>query len=172
MRMDTLAGSGNDEFYTPINAVLPIVKYIKPGAIIWCPFDTDESNFVKVFRLMGFTVVESHLNNGTDFFNCIVPTCDYVISNPPYSVKGKVLDKLFNLGIPFAMLVGIVGLFESQVRFNMFEEHDFEIMYFDKRISYFKNYDDPKPSISPPFSSVYLCSRILPKQIVFERISK
>lgn len=43
-----------------------------------------------------------------------MPECDYIISNPPYSVKGEVLERLFNIGIPFAMLVGVVGLFESQ----------------------------------------------------------
>lgn len=36
----------------------------------------------------------------------------------------------------------------------MFRDNDFEIMYFDKRISYFQNYDDQKPSLNPPFSSV------------------
>jgi hypothetical protein len=66
----------------------------------------------------------------------------------------------------------VVGLFESQKRFTMFKENDFEIMYFDKRISYFKSYSDQKPSLNPPFSSVYVCKDILPKQIMFERIVK
>lgn len=70
------------------------------------------------------------------------------------------------------MLVGVVGLFESQKRFTMFKENDFEIMYFDKRISYFKNYKEQKTSLNPPFSSVYVCKGILPKQIVFESINK
>ena len=42
----------------------------------------------------------------------------------------------------------------------------------NKRISYFKTYDDEKPSLNPPFSSVYVCRGILPKQIVFEEIDK
>ena len=72
----------------------------------------------------------------------------------------------------FAMLVGVVGLFESQLRFKMFKNNDFEIMYLDKRIAYFKDYSEQKPSLNPPFSSVYLCSDILPKQIIFEEIIK
>ena len=109
---------------------------------------------------------------GIDFFNCEVPKCDYIISNPPYSLKTEVFDRLFSIGKPFAMLVGVVGLFESKKRFSMFRDNDFEIMYFDKRISYFQSYDDQKPSLNPPFSSVYLCSGILPKQIVFEELNK
>ena len=41
-----------------------------------------------------------------------------------------------------------------------------------KRVSYFESYEDLKPKLNPPFSSVYLTSKILPKQIVFEDITK
>jgi hypothetical protein len=51
-----------------------------------------------------------------------------------------VFERLFEIGKPFAMLVGVVGLFESQHRFNLFKNNDFEIMYFNKRVSYFKDY--------------------------------
>jgi hypothetical protein len=94
------------------------------------------------------------------------------VSNPPYSKKAEVFEKLFELNIPFAMLVGVVGLFESQKRFSMFKNNDFEIMYFNKRIAYFRDYQEQKPSLNPPFSSVYICKGMLPKQIVFEEISK
>lgn len=87
-------------------------------------------------------------------------------------MKTEVLQRLFEIGKPFAMLVGVVGLFESQRRFNLFSNNEFEVMYFDKRIAYFKNYIDEKPSLNPPFSSVYLCHKMLPKQIVFETVNK
>ena len=70
------------------------------------------------------------------------------------------------------MLVGIVGLFESKRRFDMFRKNQFEIMYLSKRVSYFESYEDLKPKLNPPFSSVYLTSKILPKQVVFEDITK
>jgi len=172
MKMDKVAGSGNDEFFTPRYAIEPIAKYIKPKSIIWCPFDTDESLFVQTFLRLGHTVFFSHINDGQDFFTTEVPKCDYIISNPPYSLKGEVFERLFEIGKPFAMLVGVVGIFESQKRFNMFKNNDFEIMYMNKRIAYFKDYAEQKPSLNPPFSSVYICSKILPRQIVFEEINK
>lgn len=49
MKMDVVAGSGNDEFYTPHYAIEPIMKYIPKGSKIWCPFDTSESLFVQDF---------------------------------------------------------------------------------------------------------------------------
>ena len=117
-------------------------------------------------------VLPTHIANGEDFFKMEAPECDYIISNPPYSLKGQVFQRLFELGIPFAMLVGVVGLFESQKRFEMFRDNHFEIMYLNRRVAYFKDYKDEKPSLNPPFSSVYLCSNVLPKQIVFEEINK
>ena len=44
MKMDVVAGSGNNEYYTPPYAIKPIIKYLKPHSTIWCPFDTEESN--------------------------------------------------------------------------------------------------------------------------------
>lgn len=115
-------------------------------------------------------MIATHIQNGEDFFEIEVPQCDYIISNPPYSLKGKVFKRLFEIGIPFAMLVGVVGLFESQERFTLFKENEFEIMYFNRRVKYFKDYADAKPALNPPFSSVYVCKGILPQSIVFEEI--
>ncbi len=82
------------------------------------------------------------------------------------------LQRLFQLDKPFAMLVGVVGLFESQERFEMFRDNPFEIMYLNRRVSYFQSYQDPKPSLNPPFSSVYVCHNMLPERMVFEEIEK
>lgn len=172
MKMDKVAGSGNDEFYTPVYAIKPILKYIKCSSTIWCPFDTADSNFVKELVKEGHKVIATHIENGDDFFTIPPVECDYIISNPPYSLKGKVFKRLFEIGKPFAMLVGVVGLFESEERFSMFADNDFEIMYLNKRVSYFKDYAEQKPSLNPPFYSVYVCKDMLPKQIVFERIEK
>lgn len=128
---------------------------------------------MRIFRLFGYRVTATHISGGFDFLQTEPPPCDYIISNPPYSIKGEVLERLFDLGKPFAMLVGAVGLFESQRRFEMFRENDFEIMYFNRRVAYFKSYTDPAHTkTSPPFSSVYVCRGILPKTIVFEEIAK
>ena len=68
MKMDKIANSGNDEFYTPAYAIEPIMKYIKSNSTIWCPFDTEQSLFVKMFREAGHRVVATHLESGYNFF--------------------------------------------------------------------------------------------------------
>ena len=170
MKLDIVCKK-QDEFYTPEYAISPIQKYIEIGKVIWCPFDTEQSHFVKMFSKTN-KVINTHLSTGFDFFSCEVPDCDYIISNPPYSLKGEVFQRLFEIGKPFAMLVGVVGIFESQKRFQMFKNNSFEIMYLNKRISYFESYNDQKPKLNPPFSSVYICKNILPKQMIFEEVNR
>ena len=163
----------NDEYYTPTYAIEPLLKYLPSSSYIWCPFDSNESNFVKLLLKNGHKVLNTHIDGGNDFFKYnIPPDIDYIISNPPYSLKFEVFNRLFSLNIPFAMLVGVVGLFESKKRFTMFKDNNFEVMYFDKRVSYLKSYLDEKPKLNPPFSSVYITMNILPKQIIFETIKK
>ncbi|WP_422404519.1 hypothetical protein [Mammaliicoccus sp. JADD-157] len=178
MKMDQVASSRNDEFYTPRYAIEPIIKYLKQNDFkkIWCPFDTEDSLYVRILRQRGFIVVSTHIESEGDFFTLIesdiVDGVDAIVSNPPYSLKTEVLNELFKSGKPFAMLLGVVGLFESQKRFEMFRDNRFEIMYLNRRVDYFKDYAEQKPSKNPPFSSVYVTSNILPRQIVFEEIDK
>lgn len=92
----------NDEYSTPAYAVYPIAKRLRPNTIVWCPFDMKESQFVKVLSESGFEVIYGHIDTGQDFFQVDVPKCDYVISNPPYSKKSAVINRLYEIGIPFS----------------------------------------------------------------------
>lgn len=172
MRMDKLAGSGNDEFYTPRYAVLPILEYIPRGSVVWCPFDDGRSEFVKTLKKSGYEVVNSHINDGKDFFEYEPDFYDVIVSNPPYSLKNEVFTKLYELGKPFAMLVGVVGIFESKVRTQLWRNNPVEVLYLTTRVNYFKSYDDEKTTTSPPFQSAYVCSKILPKEILFADLDK
>ena len=110
----------NDEYYTPEYAVIPIIKHLKPNSTIWCPFDEDNSNFVKVFKENGFNVINGHIFTGQDFFKVDVPKCDYIISNPPYSKKTEVFKRLYETEIPFAMLINFQGIFDKKNVLNYF----------------------------------------------------
>ena len=79
----------NDEYLTPPYAVYPIMKRLRANTTVWCPFDMENSQFVKILSEHGFSVIYSHIKTGQDFFLMEVPECDYIISNPPYSQKGN-----------------------------------------------------------------------------------
>jgi len=165
--------SSNDEYYTPVNAITPIIKYLKPNSNILCPFDTINSNYVKVLTEHGFNVIHSHIEQ-KDFFDYSkedLNNIDYIISNPPYSIKTEVFEHLFKLNKPFAMLVGVNGIFEAS-RYSLFANNKTEVLIFDKRVKYFKEFGNEKSSsmCSPPFSSWYICSNVLPEKLVFEKL--
>ena len=58
----------SDEQYTPAYAVAPIIKYIPGNKIVWCPFDTEHSEYVLALKAAGIRVVHSHILTGEDFF--------------------------------------------------------------------------------------------------------
>ena len=157
-----------DEWYTPEDAIYPILKYIKPNSKIWCPFDTTDSHYYKILLETGHKVVCTSLLNGQDFFLIDNVECDYIISNPPFSLRQKILKRLFEIGKPFMMLMNTNGLFDSKTRWNLFKRNNFTLIYLEGRIQYMEKYDGVK-CLSPPFQSAYVCSKISGKQILFEK---
>lgn len=157
-----LYGNPTDEKYTPGYGVLPIIKYIPEGKIVWCPFDTKHSEFVQKFKDAGFHVVYSHIYNGQDFFNYEPSQWDILVSNPPFSRKVEVFERCLKLGKPFALLMSNYWL-NNVAPCRLFQNTDLELLMFDKRIQFGKGKN-------VPFNSSYFCHKILPKQIIFEQI--
>ena len=159
----------NDEYYTPAYAVYPIAKYLKEGSTVWCPFDTIESEFVQVLTDLGFKVEFGHIETGEDFFKVNPPYCDYIISNPPYSLKSEVFKRLIEIGKPYAMLINFQGIFDHKERFKMFKNNRTEMLWLSPRVNYIK-LDGGKNGV--PFQSGYLCSGIFKDQLNFESLNK
>lgn len=154
----------NDELYTPSILVYPIIKYIKPNNIIWCPFDTEESEFVLILKENGFKVIYSHIWNNKNFFNYLPENYDCIISNPPFSLKLKVLERLYELNKPFAILMGLPILNYQEIgNFFYIQNSDLQLLIFNKKVSF-----DGKTS---SFNNSYFCRNFLPKDIIFETLS-
>lgn len=158
-----------DEWYTPESAVLSIVDELPKGVVVWCPFDKKESNFVKILLQCGYKVEYSHIENkGEDFFNYEPLQWDIIVSNPPYSIRNKILERIFSFKKPFALLMNTNGLFDSKIRWDMFSKNDFSLFYLKGRVNYMKEYKKVEKS-SPPFQSAYITSGIFDEKIVFEK---
>jgi hypothetical protein len=157
-----------DEWFTPESAVMSILKHIPVGKIIWCPFDKEESNFVKVLRESGYIVECSHIDNeDEDFFSYEPFEWDIIVSNPPYSIRNDILKRAFSFRKPFALLMNTNGLFDSQIRWDLFSKNDFSLFYLKGRVNYMKEYGKVEKS-SPPFQSAYITSKLFNSKIVFE----
>lgn len=156
----------NNEYYTPDFAVIPLLEFLEPykNKIIWCPFDTDASEFVKVFTKNGYNVVYSHVDTGQDFFNYTPDKFDLCISNPPFQDKKRTFKRLLSFKKPFAMLMTLTWLNDATPK-RLFKNHDLQLLMFEERIKY-KNAIEDKIN----FSSAYYCYNFLPKQIIMRSL--
>ena len=157
----------SDETYTPSYAVKPILKYISKNSIVWCPFDTEESEYVKLFQENGNKVLFSHIDEGKNFFFYEPEEYDCIVSNPPFSLKDEVLKRLYELDKPYALLLPIPSL-QGQKRFPYIK--DCEALIFDKRINYYKDYKTKEIQKGVSFGSFYLCRKMLPEKLIFEEL--
>lgn len=151
-----------DEFYTPQEAVDMIVPYIQdsPYRKIWCPFDTDESLFSKTFKQLGFDVVNGHIETGDDFFDYQEPQGEIVVSNPPFSKRDLIFEKLFEWNLPFALVMNFNGLFDSKRRHELFKQHEPQVIIPRGRMAFIHGSDLMQYN-RPNFQSVYICHKLL-----------
>lgn len=153
----------NDECYTPRYGVIPIIKYIPKNSVIWCPFDTKQSEFVKVLKENGFKVINSHIENGEDFYTFEPEVWDIIVSNPPFTNKRKIFERCLSFNKPFALLMSNTWLNDSAPK-QLFKDKDLQLLMFEQRIQ-FNNLK------KITFSSSYYCWNLLPKQIIMERLN-
>ena len=161
--------SKSDEYYTPTYAVEIILPYLKAKRFkyIWCPFDKENSEFVKILRKNGFAVHHGHIETGQYFFEYEIQPfeADCIVSNPPFSKRNAIFKRLFEIGLPFAMIMNLNGLFDSKARYELFKNNNFELLIPKGRMNFFD--ESMISQNNPNFQSVYVCSGILNKQIEF-----
>ncbi len=151
-----------DEYYTPSILVKPIIKYLRPNATIWCPFDTENSEFVILLKEAGHKVIYSHIWYGQDFFEFEPEEdYDYIISNPPFTRKLDVLKRLYEIGKPFAMVMGLPILNYQEIG-EFFLDKELQLLIVDKKVSFDGN--------TASFNNSYFCYKMLPKDIIFEHL--
>ena len=86
-----------DEYMTPRSVLESLVPYI-PGGVIWEPFYGDGRSGTYL-RELGFEVI----HEDRDFFT--YDAGDIIVSNPPFSKTKRILERLFELGKPFMLLM-------------------------------------------------------------------
>lgn len=163
----TYSVGGNDECYTPDYGVTPILKYIPKGATVWCPFDTEESEFVKQISKQN-EIIHSHIFSGQDFFEYEPDHWDVIVSNPPFTNKRKYFERALEFEKPFALIMTNTWLNDSAPK-QLFEEKDLQLLMFDKRMKFIS--PDGRDNNKITFSSSYYCWNFLPKQIIMERLT-
>jgi len=125
-----------DECQTPGYALDPLIDFL-PFRKSFIDPAMGEGLLLKSLSNRGFTVLGYDIKDGDDFLT--FDNDDFVysvlITNPPFSLKYAFLDKCYELGIPFALLMPVetIGAKTAQ---DMFSKHGIEIVWFDKRINF------------------------------------
>ena len=164
---DILFSKGkNDECMTLPYAVKPIIKYIPKNAVVWCPFDTEDSEFVKQISKTN-KVIRSHITDGKDFY-AYEPKehWDCIVSNPPFTAKKNIFERALSFGKPFALIMSNTWLNDSAPKI-LFKDKDLQLLMFEQRMKFLNN---GKIDNKITFSSSYYCYKFLPKQIIMEKL--
>lgn len=159
----------NIEAYTPKYAVDIIVPYLPKDKIIWAPFSKDEHNFANYLRKQGFNVINTHLEGGADFLTYKPKfKFDIILDNPPFKNKTKFVAKAIEYGKPFAFFLPLNAFGDNGIP-KLFMKNNLEpqMLIPDQRTE-FENQDNRGIS----FKTVYICNKILPKQIIFVELNK
>lgn len=158
----------SDEVYTPDYAITPLLKHI-PNYVqkIWCPFDENDSEYVRILTEKGYDVIATHINNGENFFEYEPQEYDCIISNPPFSIKDDILKRLDEIGKPYAILLPLPTL-QGQKRFEYLK--NCQALIFNKRINFFKNKETKEIQKGVAFASIYICKNFLERDLIFEEL--
>jgi len=145
----------SDDFQTPKEALQPLIPFLKKDWVIWeCAEgkgNLSEELFSKGFSVVGSDVLtnkypaitnysEVHQvpyvrNWNKDFLKWKPEHFDCIITNPPFSLKQEFLERCYELGKPFALLLPLTT-FETEKRQNLFKKHGVQVIFFDKRINF------------------------------------
>ena len=163
---------GGDEQYTPkygVEVLIPHIQHLK-DKVIWCPFDREDSQFVKVLKENGFNVIYSHIEYGQDFLNYQPENWDILISNPPYTDKRVYWERALDLKKPFALLLPLNILSDSVINTTMRErerEREFQLLIPSRRMRFY-NRRTGETGNQPTFKASYFGVNIFKQQIILQ----
>lgn len=124
----------SDEYYTDLETVKLCINQlnIEKGKTVLCPFDSDKSLFVQELKKTNKVLygMRDFLEEG------IYYECDYIITNPPFSIKDKVIEKSIEYNKPTLLILPIDTL-GGVKRHKLYTKTKLKIYVPTKRINYY-----------------------------------
>ena len=176
-----------DDFQTPSEALEPLLSYLKKDCIIWeCA--AGRGNLSKRLFKLGFNVVASDIlqldfpnqtttkNNSykqysqKNFLYWEPKKFDCIITNPPFSLKQQFLERCYQLGKPFALLLPLTT-FETYKRQRLFKKYGLQIIFFDRRVKFETPSGKKEKDSIPWFQVAWFTNGLnLPKELNFVKL--
>lgn len=130
----TLMGSGrSDNFQTPQWPVDLLLSSLpeKLNGVVWEPA-CGLGRIVSYIERHGIPCLGTDILTGTNFLTSTPPDFDYIITNPPFTIKDEFLKRCFELGKPFALLLPLTAL-EGLKRQKMYREYGVQVLVLPRR---------------------------------------
>jgi hypothetical protein len=155
---ETKIFSKNDDYMTPKYAWENIQQFIPKDKVIWEPFYGDGKSGEDL-QSLGFQVIHEPV----DFFENDLG--DIIISNPPFTLKKQIFERLIELDKPFIMICPQSLIFTQYMR-KCFQDKILQIIIPRRRIQFIKNGNELQNKCN--FDCFYYCYKMnLPQDIVF-----
>lgn len=120
-----VGNNGNDKIYTPDDLALAIVKYFKPSSAFEpCK---GERAFCKAFERVRIDYDYSEIDEGKDFFSVPEVNQDWIITNPPFSLISKFLEKSYQLGVDNIVFLCTVNAFWMNGKLETMKKYGYSI---------------------------------------------
>ena len=141
-----------DEWYTDEETVKKCFELLnaQQGSKVLLPFDTEKSAFVRIASELGLIPIYGI----TDFINGDQYECDYICTNPPFSIKNQVIQRCLEYGKK-SVLVMPLDVIGGLARRKLYQKYELPKVWLPAaRISYFDKDWIKRPSSN--FHSVIL----------------
>lgn len=146
-----------DEYYTKREDAEIIADHLlKIPLKVWCPFNDVNSVWGDVLKARGFDVVATD----TDFFTTDPPEgVQCIISNPPFSLKKQIMDRIKGLNLRFCLILPFQWLNDGLPL-----EYGRQLMLFRKRM----HFVTPSGEANKPRANCFVLSDgLLRENIIF-----
>ena len=142
-----------DEYYTLRADAEIIADNLLPIPLkVWCPFNDTNSVWREVLEERGFEVVTTE----GDFFETAAPDgVQAIISNPPFTLKKAILDRIKALNIRFCLILPFQWLNDGVPM-----EYGYQLMLFRQRMFF----NTPQGIKNKPRANCFVLSDGLLKQ--------
>ena len=151
----------SDEWHTTADVVNKIIELLMPKGVICCPFDTVSSQFVQQGANYGKLLfgMRDWLNVDYEY--------DYLMTNPPFSMKNQVIERVLKNGKPSALILPLDSL-GGVKRHRLFSEYSYPAVYVPmRRLSYYDEKGNRRTNAN--FHSIIALFNTNHKGLMFEK---
>lgn len=154
----------SDLFQTDPAALFPLLPYLEPFKRIWEPA-AGMGMLASYLKLEGHEVTLTDIDRGFDFLEIEPRECDAIVTNPPYSIKDAWIDRCYDIGKPFALLMPYTAL-EGHRRQALFRRYGVDLLFLPRRVTF----------ITPSgkkggawFPTAWFTYKMLPERMIFSK---